>query len=125
MSEVEFLKKRIDQLDKKTDEFADLFHHINNKYFDFDNPDEFQKSAQLLNTILHRGEEWQIQACVRILSDLIRVEAKGGCFSSMIGIKGDNKKIKELYFKVYDEPEEIDKLQKLIMNTVKVKGQKA
>lgn len=91
---IEFVKKHIEQMDKKTQEFADLFHFINDKYFDFDKPDEFQKSAQLLNAILHRGEEWQIEACVKLLSDLVRVGAKGGCYSSMIGVKGEDEKIR-------------------------------
>lgn len=119
MSEIEFLKKRVDQLDKKTDEFADFYHHVNDKYFDFDSPDNFQSSAQTLNLILHRGEEWQIEMMVNLWRALASVDDKGGCQSG-INCYGKDKKM--IYFKVYDEPEAIDKLQQSLLNTVRVKG---
>lgn len=76
------------KMDKKSEEFFELFKVVNEKYFDFDNPDDYQTAASYLNTILHGGEKWLIVMMVRLASQLLSVvEEKRPAVTGIFGVK--------------------------------------
>lgn len=113
----ELILRQIEKMDKTTDEFAALFYKINDKFFDFDSPDSFQQSAKLLNLILHSGEEWQIEILVRLYEQLLKLSQKGGGITAQFNVAG-----KDYFVQMYDDPKEIDKLAKVLTNTIIVKA---
>ena len=68
------LAKEIKKLDRTTDEFSELFHVMNEMYFTFNDPDEFQTAASVLNLCLHReGAEWLVEILAKLAQNLFEV----------------------------------------------------
>lgn len=87
----EFLKAQIDRMDVKSDEFWDIYNFICNKYFNFDDPDDFQKSLMLAHMYLDRAGgnfEENVIAMVKIIEILHGMDPlKGGTAMANIGFK--------------------------------------
>jgi len=107
---------QIKKLDKKSEEFFEVYKAIAEKYWDFDEPDDYQKAAKLLNMIAERGDEDQVVVCVKLFEALFKVVEKGGAMTGEFVI-GE----KPFHFRIFDNPESLDKLTKSIRNTVMVK----
>lgn len=117
--EHKLLLKLIDNMDATAEEFCELVNKINEKYFDIEDPDEYQKSAQLLNLILHRAEEDQVIVLVKIYSEIFKLmEQKMESITATLELSGGFK----IYFQAGTTPTAIDKLQKQLLNTVLVKS---
>lgn len=71
---IQFLSKQLLAEDHNTPEFHQLVEAMNDKFFTFDNPDEFQLACKALNLFLHRGDEWMIQSLVKVAMMLIDVD---------------------------------------------------
>lgn len=104
----------IQKLDQKTDEFAELYQAVNEKYFTFDNPDSFQKAAFALNLVLHRGEEWMVEVLASIAQQLHEcvvqdIKATHGNF---------NISDKDFFFDLYQNKEALASVHKMLRNTV-------
>lgn len=119
---MKFLLKRIKDLDKKSEEFFDLYHAINDKYWDIDEEDldDYARSARLLNLISNRGEDYaeEVMATAKIANELLTMAIeKKTCINGVIGFKG-----KKYHFRFSDSPDSLDNLQKMMNNTVIVKA---
>jgi len=117
--DAKLLTAQIKKMDRTSDEFAELFHAVNEMYFTFDDPDEFQKQAALLNLILHKGEDWMIEALGKIGHQLFEcvtkdVKATHGMF---------NTNGKDYFFDLYQDKEALSAVHKLFRNAVIHKAQ--
>lgn len=110
----ELLLKQIMAMDVKSDEFIELYEAINEKYFTFENPDDFQSAAWALNAVLHRGEEWMVEMCARIANQLFDVIDKDTPASQIsFGVKG-----KTWFCDIYRDKEALGSINKMFRNIV-------
>lgn len=120
MSQYDLLKKQILALDHKTDEFAELFHVINNKYFTFEKPDRYQQSAMTLNLVLHRESpetEMLVESLAQLADMIFQVNA--GAEAMTMGFEFNKKRIN---IDVYTSDKARASLQKMFENTLVVKA---
>lgn len=118
------LIKQIEKMDKTSQEFVDLVGMVNEKYFEAENPDEYQQAAIILNDILMRGEEWMVIAMFKIGLELFELKINGGGARTgeMHFDRGNG--LEKLFFNIYDKPESLDHLRKVISNSVIVQAKK-
>lgn len=110
----EELIRKIKTLDRKTDEFAELFYTVNEMYFTFDDPDEYQLAATALNLVLHRGEEWMVEILAKIANQLFEcvnkdIKATHGNFN----IEG-----KDFFFDLYQNKDALAAVHKMFRNVI-------
>lgn len=108
------LIRQIKAMDKTSDEFADLFHTINEMYFDFQEPDSYQQAARVLNLILHRGDEWMIESMVKIGNTLFEVVKKDIKASHASFVIND----KTFLFDLYQNKDALESVHKMFRNAV-------
>lgn len=117
--EVKQILAKAAKMDKQTDEFSELYHGLNELYFSVENPDEFQKSSIILNMVLHRGDEWMVEACAKIANELFKIvnqdqKATHGSFEL-----AESKKM--FFYDFYQNKEAIEQVHKMFRNAVMVK----
>lgn len=113
----ELILNQVKGMDVTTEEFFKLYAAITEKYWTFEDPDDEQTSRRLLYMIAERGEFEQVATLVRMFQQLLTVTEKGGTVAAEIGFKD-----KTFYFKIADEPDGMDRMKKVIQNTVMVQG---
>ena len=120
MSDVKFLMKQVENMDKKSDDFAKLFWAVNDKYFDFDEPaTDYQKAAQLLNRILHKGTPQEILLLNSIFKMMFDVSIRGmGAASAQVEVGN-----KKYFLKISTSADALARLHTQLTNTVIVKSQ--
>lgn len=111
----------IKKMDRKSDEFAELFHAINDIYFTFDDPDEYQKAALVLNLVLHRGEEWMVETLAKMANQMHEVVQKDvKATHGNFNIDG-----KDFFFDLYQNKEALSSVHKMFRNTILKSSQSA
>jgi len=105
-------------LDKKTDQFHDIYVEIDKAYWDIKDPDDFQMSAFILHGFACKGDEGQIVVAAKIINEIfIMHKEKRGALSAILGYGG-----KDYQFTLTTDKTQMSQLQKLIMNTAIVKS---
>lgn len=108
------LKQEILKMDTKSEEFNELFHFVNDKYFTFENPDDYQEAARILDMILRRGEEWSVFLLVKLYHELLSVVEFGRpAAHGTAHVKG-----KELFFDFYIDKKQIAKMHTMLKEAV-------
>lgn len=107
------LLKQIAGMDKKSEEFFEIYKSVTDKYFDFDEPDEYQKHAQLLKMILDRGEPWQIVMMVKLYAELLKFENSNGPCHGTFHVKN-----KEIFFDFYMDKKSLGKIHTMMREAV-------
>jgi hypothetical protein len=104
----------INGMDKTSDEFYRLFSIVNEKYFDFDKPDEYQSAAKVLNLILHRGEDWMVEMLAKLGEQLYEmVENKTPAVHGSFQVKES-----EIFFDFYTNKDALASVHKMLRNSV-------
>jgi len=75
------------------------------------------KDRDLLHKLADEGADWLIDCVLKFSDAFLRADEQGGCVTGEVGLSD-----KTFYFKIYDSPDSIDKMQKLLSNTVMVKA---
>jgi len=112
--------KQIEKMDKMSEEFFQIYLAVSQRYFDFDNPDEGQKAASILNLILNQGDTEKIAVVVQLYSQLIDVMDNG--VNAAHGSFGFGNK--EYHFDIYTDKTALTNLEKMLRQTVTVQGNK-
>jgi hypothetical protein len=107
------LKKQIDRMDVKSEEFAELYWHIADKYHTFENPDEYQVCISMLYQWMNRSpnnHEDQVIIIAKLVKELfmMRLEKKTACTGT---IKFTDE---TFFFDIYTTEGEKDKLRESI-----------
>jgi hypothetical protein len=104
----------IKKMDRTSDEFAELFHVVNDMYFTFDTPDAFQSSAIVLNLILHKGEDWMVEMLANMVNQMHEcIEKDIRATHGKFNISG-----KDLFFDLYQNKEALSSVHKMFRNTI-------
>ena len=72
---------------------------------------------ELLHKLAEGGDDWVVDMLLKLANAVLSIDKQGGCYSGVYDTNG-----KPVYFKFYDKPDSIDKLQKSLQNTVMVKA---
>lgn len=116
----ELLKKQLLALDHKSDDFAELFHVVNEKYMTFENPDRYQQAAMTLNLILHRESpelEMLVESLAQIANMIFEVQAGAEAMTMNFEFKK-----KMMNIDIYTSEKAKAALQKIFTNTVVMKA---
>lgn len=114
----EFMKEKIKAMDVKSDEFWDIYCFVADKYFAFDEPDEFQKCAMLCHQYLSKScenYEHNVIIMVKIIEQLYGMDPlKGG--ASMLTLT-----FKEFLYtvKITSDPKKMDDLEDILGKALK------
>lgn len=110
--------KIIREMDKKSDEFMDVYAAASEKYWTFEQPNEIQKSGKLLNDILNKGDSWMIETLGKLAVQLFEVVNKDSQAMHMsFDISG-----KDYFCDVYQDKEALGSIHKALRNTVMMKA---
>jgi len=74
------LKKQLDALDVKSKDFFEIYTMISDKYWTFEDPDDFEKAAMVLRMYTERANgnyEEQLIAIEKIITELFLMEKDG------------------------------------------------
>lgn len=113
--------KDIMKMDVASEEFFDIYLAIKDKYWDLPkNPDDYQIHASLLNRLSHIDDEKLVVACGIVMNEIFQIAHKESGTRSGSFMIGEL----EMFFRLSDKPDGMDKMQKLLNNTVMVKGSK-
>jgi len=114
---IQNLIKSIGRMDVTSDEFHKLYIFVVEKYWTLENPTEQQQNRKLCMDFALKGDDWLINMTLKLGNEMLEVMEKGGARVGDFKIEGK----KPCYFKIYDKPESIDHMHKMIRNTVTVK----
>lgn len=113
-----FLLKAVQDMDVKTDEFFELYCAVNDKQWNIKNPDEEQKAKILCNMIANRADAKEAILLVKIFKEIIEVSTgRREATSAELGFEN-----KTFYFTVATTPDALDKMKKIVANTVMVQA---
>lgn len=117
----ELIKKQLSQMDHTSEEFFEIYSLVNDKYWSFEKPDNYQSAALALNALLHKGEEWLVELTVKVAMQLFEiVDNNTPAVVGSFGVKG-----KEVHFTFSTEKSALANLEKQLRNTVMVKSKEA
>lgn len=69
----------IERLDKSLPEFFEIYAAVSDKYWNVENPDEFQQKAIMLHNLAERGEDWHVHSIATIAEGFFNlIEEKNG-----------------------------------------------
>lgn len=108
---LEEIKKHIDGMDKKSEEFFEIFKHLNDKYWTFEKPDSWQQAGQLINSWLFRGkaEEHIVIASMVKEMFMMRHEKRKAC-TGTVGFTDET-----FHFDIYTTEVEKDNMNELML----------
>lgn len=118
--ELNKFKSWFNSLDKKSEEFQKVFETVNDKYFDFDEPDEYLKAVKIVNAIALKGSEEELILVVKIMSQLILMKQKGSKAGSFSLQFKDGEPVWNV--DIYTDPTEFHKMKEMIGHTVVAKA---
>ena len=116
--------EKIKKMDVKSDEFFEIYKLVSEKYWTIENPDSDQRARQGLMMLAERGDTWMVEMQAILASNLLAAGENREASSGVFGIKNSKNENVEVYFKFYNSPEALDRLQKQLTNTVMVKAKK-
>ena len=110
---------KIKKMDRTSEEFAVLFHAVNEMYFTFDKPDEFQTAASVLNLVIHKGQEWMVEMLAKVAEQMYE------CIQKDIKATHANFNIegKDYFFDLYQDKDALKSVHKMFRNTVLMKAE--
>jgi len=117
MINIEFLTKQIESIDVKSDEFFELYKIVSDKYWTFEDPDEYQKAAKLLIMYTERGENYeeQVITIVKLITELFNMEKENRTASmGHVGFKKKN-----YFFTLATDKKHINKMQEIMGKVLK------
>ncbi len=127
MINLEFFTKQIQAMDVKSEEFFDLYSFICDKYYNFENPDDFLNAAMALRQYVDKAcgnYEEQLIAITKIVEQLMYME-KEGAKSCAGTLAFDNK---EYFFTISTDKGPMTALNKVLEKVssgkFKTKGKK-
>lgn len=117
MINLDFFKKQIQTMDVKSDEFFDLYTTVCDKYYTFQDPDDFQKAAMTLRMYIDKAtekHEEQLITFQKILEQLYMMDREGNpaCIGT-VGFKG-----KDYHFTIATDKKAIKKMQDIMGKVV-------
>lgn len=112
---LENMKKDITGMDVKSDEFINLYAHINEKYWDFESPDSLQMAAKLVNTWLHKGDPAEIIVVANVVKEVFEMRhKKQKACTGTLGFTDET-----FHFDIYTTEVEKDKMGKMLIDAHK------
>lgn len=113
---------QIKKMDKKSDEFFEIYKAVNEKYFDFDEPDEYQRAAQFVNLLLNAADEWMLVMVHKLANELFQmVDQKSGARHGSFVVKDE----REVFFDLYTDKSALANLGKALRNNVMVQAKQS
>ncbi len=112
-----FIKKQIETMDVKSDEFFDLYTTICDKYYTFPDPDDFQQHAMMLRMYVDKAVdnyEEQLIAFGKIVVELFNLDKDGKARMFNLGFKQ-----KEYFITMASDHKEIEKMQEMMGKVLK------
>lgn len=67
---------QIKKMDVKSGQFFEIYKMVSEKYWAFENPDEYQASCATLVKFAERGDEDDVITCLKIASALLEMKGK-------------------------------------------------
>lgn len=117
---LQFFKKWFANLNKDTEDYQAVFEIVNESYFDFKDPDDHQKAAQLLNMIATKGDFEMVAVMNSIANQILQMQREGFRATTItVKPQADGP---EYNIDMYTEKTEFHKMKKMIENTVMVKS---
>lgn len=111
------LIKQLEQMDKASEEFFEIYKLVNEKYWQIDDPDEYQKAAMMINLVANQGEEWHVSMIGRLAIELFQmVEKDIPAIAGSFVVKN-----KDVHFNFCTDKNALGNLEKVLRNTVMVK----
>lgn len=116
--------KKIQAMDKTSDEFFEIYKAVDDKYWaiDKDKMDDVLRSASLMRMMANKCDSMP-DHCIAtgiIMNEVFQmIEEKHPVRTGMFKF-GD----RDVYFRIADHPDSIDKMQRMLGNTVMVQAQK-
>jgi len=110
---IEELKKQIDKLNVKSDEFWDLYKHIAYKYYTTEHPGEFEKCAKIIlrwmDVCVGKMEE-QVIVVVKVVEQVFQMRhKKTTTCTGIIGFSDES-----FFFDIYTTENEKDKMKEIL-----------
>jgi len=116
--ELKHALKYVKKADKQSEDFFNLVVAVGEKYFDFDDPDEYQMSGALLWSLILKGEPWLVEMTARLANELLNMVEEGRpSVGGSFGLGG-----KEYWFQFSDDPKGFGKLEKLMRQNLIMKA---
>lgn len=108
------MKKQIEQMDVKSDEFFELYSHIANKYYKIEDPDTYQQALMMVHGWLDRScTNWEDQVIVvaNVVKQVFEMRDKGlkAC-TGTLGFTNDT-----FHFDIYTSEVEKDSMTAMMM----------
>ena len=114
----ELMVSQIKRMDKTTEEFFEIYKAVSDMYWTFDDPDPEQQMRSLLNAITNRGDTEHVVLLVKMYETMLPLFiGKTDAVSAELGFGG-----RSYFFKISTSPDALDKMKKIIENTVVVKA---
>lgn len=108
------------ELDTASEEFYQIHTALNQKYFNFKNPDDYQAAAMVLNLTLHRGDDWLVQVLAGFANHLFEiVEKNTPAAHGSFEVSG-----KTFLYDIYKNKDALAQIHKMFKNTVLLSGDK-
>lgn len=105
--------KEILKLDVKSDEFWEVYKQVSDKYWTFENPDNYQQMARLLHVWAERGDPVQVQVSATIINEIFKM---GKSKSAKMHIAFEDK---EFYVDIYENENQKDSLTDMLSKASK------
>lgn len=118
------LLKQIQKMDKKSEEFFEIYQAVSDKYWDIDNPDTTMQARQIMQRAADSADDWLVEMMVIMGNHCVSIiENSDGAYSGkQVVINEKTGKETSIFYKIYQNPEALDHLQKMLENTVMVKA---
>ncbi len=118
MINLDFFKKQIQVMDVKSEEFFDLYSFICDKYFAFENPDDFQQAAMVLRMYIDKATgnyEEQLISIVKMVEQIMSMDREGtkACMGT-VGFKD-----KEYHFTITTDKKHLEQMSEIMGEVVK------
>ena len=98
------------KMDVKSDEFWQIYKTIDDKYWTFENPDEFQKAAQALHMFATRFEEDKVILCCKMAEQIVSMHTKKSTAATGHLVFQNQ----QYYFDIYESEPSKDKMQSML-----------
>jgi hypothetical protein len=103
--------EQIEAMDKKSEEFFEVYKAVADKYFSFEEPNDLQQAAMTLHILVNHGEDWHVVITAKLAEQLYAmVEQDCKALHGVFGA-GD----KEVFFDFYTDKKALSKTHSMLM----------